>query len=847
MAEPAPPGFLEMLPAQRALRVNGSPVRLGSRAFDLLVAFAERPGRLITKAELIDAAWGREDVGDFNLHVQISALRKQLGKEAIVTVPGRGYLCTLTLQDAARPAVAAAAPPHGLAPPRELFGRERDIAAVLQLLREHALVVVTGPGGVGKTSLARALLQHRRDSHADGTAVVDLTTLESPSDIPAALGAAMRVSLGTADPVLALVQALRPFDALVLLDNAETLVDGLAAIVAALLEGCKSLRFLVTSQVQMKHADAQHYRLDPLPFPATLPSVEESFGYAAVTLFDARVRTIDPRFRLDAGNLAAAIEICRAVDGLPLALEVVAARCASLGLPAVQQQLDARLRWPSGQTPFAPDRQKTLSAVMDWSHSLLSREQQIAFRRLGVFAGGFRLPMIHGVLHDQNDDETTRIDLLAELVEHSLVGQDLAHPQRYRLLETSRAYALEQLAAGGETEVGRGLHARTLCDLLEVAYLECWHLPEAEFVAHYGPELDNVRDALRWSLQHDAQLAIALAGASGRLWRWLSVHQEGLRWLERAATMIDPRTPHATAARLWEAIALQYGESASVEGREAARRAAALYGQIGDRRGRYLALAHLAYSYRYLDDAEEARSAFEELQRLEDPAWPPSVRLFGARVEPSAASHEQRVATGRAVNEARLALATAAGSDYEVNSALVNLADLALMAGDADEAVARNLALLARLSRRYLASRAIALGNLIEALVVQGSLEQAHAVVPEFVDATTRLEFMFGMFAVDALALLAALEGRWGTAAHLLGYSDLAYTARHRDRGPNERAIRDRAWALLAAHVDVRDLDAWMAQGATFTAAAVCRLVSNRSAQCQTSKTPPVTRTTASL
>ena len=165
-------------------------------------------------------------------------------------------------------------------------------------------------------------------------------------------------------------------------------------------------------------------------------------------LFDARVRAIDPRFSVDAGNLEATIAVCHAVDGLPLALEMVAARCASLGLPAVQQHLDARLRWPNGHAPFAPDRQQTLFAVMDWSHSLLSPVQQLAFRRLGVFAGGFSLAMVHGVLSDQNDDEAFHIDLLAELLEHSLVSLDLAQPTplislrmmpallRYRTLHT---------------------------------------------------------------------------------------------------------------------------------------------------------------------------------------------------------------------------------------------------------------------------------------------------------------------------------------------------------------------------------------------------------------------------
>jgi predicted ATPase/DNA-binding winged helix-turn-helix (wHTH) protein len=823
MQDPAAvPGRVEIHLAQRTASLDGQPVKLGSRAFDLLAAFAARPGQLITKSELLDAAWGDEAVGDCNLHVQISQLRKQLGKGAIVTLPGRGYHCALALQGTPRrPAAAPQPPDHGA---QKLFGREQDLASVRQLLHEHALVVITGTGGVGKTSLALALLCELQGRHADGTALVDLSTLDSRAGILPALATALRVPRSPGNAPTALMQALRPLDALVLLDNAESLIDGVAVVLAALLEGGTSLRFLVTSQLQMKHGAAQHHRLEPLPVPATAAGVEECMRCAAVALFEARVRAIAPRFRLDGGNLALAIDVCRAVDGLPLALEFAAARCASLGLPALQQHLQTCLRWPSPRSQFAPDRQKTLAAVMDWSHSLLSRQAQVAFRRLGIFAGGFTLAMVHGLLPDQHSDAIDRIDLLADLVEHSLVSLDPAGPQRYRLLETARLHALAQLGAAGELETAQRLHAHTVGQLFETAWQECWHLPEASFVARYEPDLDNLRAALRWLLQHEPQAAITLASASGRLWRWLSLHAEGLRWLERAAALLDAATPAAMAARLWEAVALQYGEAASVEGREAARRAAALYAQAGDARGRYLALAHLAYTYRYLEDAEEATLAFNELQRLEDPAWPPSVRLFGARLTPCAGTGRQRVALEWATNETRLALATAAGSDYEMNSALVNLADLALMAGRTDEAVQRNRALLARLSGKHLASRAIALGNLLEALVLHGSLAQAHECVPEFVRTSTRLEFMFGMFAIDALALLAALEQRWGAAAHLLGYSDLAYARRHRERGPNEQALRDRTWALLARHADAADLAAWMTQGGSLPAAAACAL-----------------------
>lgn len=817
-------GPLEIVPAQRLLVVGGIPVKLGGRAFDLLLAFAERPGQLIGKQELLESAWGRADLSDSNLHVHISMLRKQLGSAAIATVPGRGYCFTLASGAAPEPIAAGGSQPGSdAAQPQALLGRRNDIESIERLLAEHRLVTITGAGGIGKTSVARWVIWHRRDLQRDGTAQVDLTAIEAAHDIPAAMATALRVAIDGSDPLATLARALRPLDALVLLDNAEEVIEGLGAVLATLLEAAPSMRFLVTSQVPLKLAGVHRYRLDALSFPSAVLGVEESLGFAAVALLMERVQTIDRHFRLHDGNLVAAIEICRKLDGVPLAIELVAAPCASLGLTVVQAQLDQRFSRSPAPNPIAPERQQTLSAVMDWSHARLSAPQQAAFRRLGVFAGGFTIELAQAVLSDLERDGSDGIDLLADLVEHSLVAMEPSTAPRYRLLETARAYALSRLHATDEIGPARQRHARALCELFEQADQACWSLPEAQFVARYEPELDNLRAALEWSLQHDAGAAIALAGASGRLWRWLSLHHEALHWLGRAAALVEDHSAPALAARLWEALALQYGESASVEGREPARRAAALYRQLGDRRGQYLALAHLAYSYRYTE-SDEARLALVELRRLEDPGWPPSVRLFGARLETPGADAQERIREGRAVNALRLALATAAGSEYEANSALVNLADLALTAGDADEAVRRNRDLLARLSRRHMASRIIALGNLIEALVARESLAEAREVACEFVDAAGTLDFMFGMFAIDALALLAALEQRWTTAAHLLGYSDLAYAARHRERGPNEQAIRDRLWALLQQHVEGGNLQTWIAHGAVLSATSTCAL-----------------------
>ena len=529
------PNRVDIDPDRRTLHFNGAPVKLGSRAFELLLALAARPGHLVTKAELLQAAWGHLEVADFNLHVQMSALRKHLGRDAVVTLPGRGYLFTLHVPGIAAAAVA----PADEAARHRLFGRDGDIDAVCRLLRRHALVVVSGAGGIGKTALARAVLRALPGGFADGTAQVDASTLASKAELALALAAALRVTPRSADPVAALAQALRPLQALILIDNAEALIGAAGELVEILLDTCPTLRFLVTSQVRLDVVRAIHYRLEPLRFPDAPLRAEAALGYSAVAMLDARLRGVDARFELDEDNAAAAIDVCRALDGLPLALEIAAARAGTLGLPMLRAQLHTRLSWPSGHADAVPDRQQTLAAVMAWSESLLGPRERDAFARLGVFAGGFTLEMLHGMFGDSPGDADGHADLLAELVDHCLVHLDVGVPTRYRLLETARLYALGQLDRGARTDAARRAHAQTLLGVFELAYTQCWHTPEAEFVARYEPELDNLRAALRWSMPYDAHAAIALAGASGRLWRWLSLHSEGLRWLERAATLID--------------------------------------------------------------------------------------------------------------------------------------------------------------------------------------------------------------------------------------------------------------------------------------------------------------------
>ena len=829
----------ELRPSERALFIGGKPVTLGGRAFDLLVALVERAGRLVGKDELLDVVWGRVIVEEANLHVHISALRKLLGPRVIATIPGRGYRFEATLADGApAPAAtraAAASETRRDGRPADLFGRDDDLADLQRLLQAHRLVTIAGPGGIGKTRLARALLTAASDRHTDGAVMVELAPLTDPALIPGAIAAALRLPLASSqDPLSAILAAMRPLSMLLVLDNAEHLIDGVARVVDALVADDSAVTVLVTSQVSLKVPGEQVFRLGRLAIPvddAIDPDAALAFG--AVALFNERVRAIDRRFALCTSNLPLVLSICRRLDGIALAIELAAARCPLLGLNVVAARLDERFRLLKGGARTAPSRQQTLQAAMDWSYGLLDAEQQIAFRQLGPFAGGFSLALARQVLDQPGVDEWGSVDLLAALIERSLVTVD---PQsdnasrsandapRYRLLETGRAYALDRLAESGEFECERirGRHASAMRALFETAYDDCWVLPEAGFIARYEPELDNLRAALDWSMQHSPADAIALMGASGRLWRWLSLHPEAIGRAHAAAALIDARTPPAIAARLWESIAQLSGEISSVDSRPAARNALALYQQLGDARGRYLALAHIAFSFRWGSD--EAEAAHTTMQQLEDPRWPPSVRLLGTKVSGGLASDARRIDEARAAHEARLRLATAAGSEREINAALGNLADLALIAGDAAAAVERGRELLARLGRRHMATRAIALGNLLLALLAKRAPDDAREVLAQFIEVSRQLGDMYLMYAADAMAWLGALEGRSQAAAMLLGYADAAYAAQSQPREPNEASAREMAWGLLSVNVEADSIRRLLAEGAALSPADVCAL-----------------------
>ncbi|HWM71987.1 MAG TPA: winged helix-turn-helix domain-containing protein [Steroidobacteraceae bacterium] len=450
--------------AERSLRSNEEPVELGPRAFDLLVTLISRAGRLISKNDLLDQVWAGRVVEENNLQVQMSALRKVLGPDAIETIPGRGYRFIMPVEQASQaarrvdevPMAAKASPPQrpDLACVQQpLYGRALDLAAVVDEVREHNLVTLTGAGGIGKTRLAEVAASSLSAAFADGVVWVDLAPLASGAVVSSAVALAIGLEPAEGTDVTdAVVEALQRQSLLLVLDNAEHLIDTVGLLAERIVQKSPHVRQLVTSQAPLRIPGERVYQLDSLDIPDPTASLEKAVQFGAIALFAERARDLDRRFVLDAGNVAIVIEICRRLDGIPLALELAAARVRSLGLAAIAARIDQRFRLLVKAGCRGPSRQQTLHAAFDWSYELLGCDERKVFRRLGAFVGPFTLGAASLVVAEDSLDEWDVIDRLGILVDRSLVAVGGGDQPHYRLSETARAYALEQLKSAAEQD-----------------------------------------------------------------------------------------------------------------------------------------------------------------------------------------------------------------------------------------------------------------------------------------------------------------------------------------------------------------------------------------------------------
>ncbi len=729
-------GRVTLRPAQRQLLIDGQPAVLGARAFDLLLALVEHRDRLVSKNELLDLVWPGLVVEENNLQVHVSALRKLLGPQAIATIPGRGYRFTLASDESPlAPQPSLPSPPRALALPERslpLLGRDAELAALLALLEQHALVTLVGAGGIGKTTLARCAAQAHGTARSDGVAWVELASLTDPRLIAGTVAQALALQLAPGgDALTALVTALKPMQLLLVIDNAEHLLDDLAVMVQALLQGTSGVRLLVTSQVPLRLQGEQVLRLDALAVPEAGSNALGAAQHGAVALFTERARAADRRFALTDGNVRDVIEICQRLDGLPLALELAAARVPLLGVRGVAERLDDRFKLLAGGSRSAPTRHQTLQAALEWSLALLPEAERSLFQQLGVFAGGFTLSLASAVLASAELDEWALIDALATLTDHSLLSVSTSDPPRYALSETARAYALTQLQSSTEHDTLRTRHAAALCAFFDASPSDWLQMSDADWLACYEPELDNLRAALGWAnAQGDTHTVVALVGSAAPLWHHLSLHGEARQWHDISESMLDASTPKPLAAQWWRAAQWAWSGMAPERARAAAEQAHRLYRELGDVHGLYAELAGLAGMWG--EPNAQARAALEEALALEKPGWPARERAWGQRARADVARAEGRLSDSREAREAELVLRMAAGDERGRLRAMSHLADLALALGEVDEAVQRGRALVALLrAQRSPSTLCVALWNLIHALRAQGDARGAEDLMPE--------------------------------------------------------------------------------------------------------------------
>ncbi|WP_070106129.1 ATP-binding protein [Burkholderia plantarii] len=482
-----PLGRFEVDLAGRELLENGASVRLGARAFAILEMLVAADGRLVTKDALLDAIWPDTFVEENTLQVHLSALRRALGEErnCIMTVPGRGY--RLVRRAAAEPPRAAAhrAAPAGGAShatrlPRhpDVIGRVQAVAAVREALDRTRVLTLTGAGGIGKTTLS-VTVANAIEAEAPGSVhLVELASMHGAAEIVAAVEGGLGLRLphpASAGGPPTTTTAPPPAGAprLLLLDNAEHLVVEVARVVECLLAAVPALRILVTSREPLRIAAEAVFAVEPLDVPERDADDTAILQRSAVQLFLARVQAMRGGLHGHGGGhgggaaeLRLIGEICRRLDGIPLAIELAAARVVSFGVDGVHQRLSDRLSLLSGGFRTALPRHQTLRAAFDWSFALLDAESRALFRRLAPFGGAFSLEAMCAVACDRELTVRAVVDGIGELVAKSLVGVEFDGPvARYRLSESTRAYALEQLRAAGEAQALAARHARYLASL----------------------------------------------------------------------------------------------------------------------------------------------------------------------------------------------------------------------------------------------------------------------------------------------------------------------------------------------------------------------------------------------
>jgi predicted ATPase/class 3 adenylate cyclase len=580
-------------------------------------------------ARICGAAWGGQILVSSSTKDLIDDTSRQgvgvrdFGEHALKDITGRVRLYQLEIEglrtDFPPPRTRDAHPTNLPLLPAPLIGREEEVAQLITALREGdaRVVTLTGPGGTGKTRLALEVGHELRESFSDGVFSVDLSALTDASLVVAQVAAALGLKeSGGRSLAAALHEYLSSKQILLLIDNFEQVMDA-APEVASLLSVSPGVRVLVTSREPLRIGGEQEVSVPPLSVPSHGSPLEEAEHSPAVALFVARARKVRADFVLTVDNAGDVAAICRRLDGLPLALELAAARVKVLSPRGLLERLDHSLKVLSSGRRDATERQRTLTGAIAWSYDLLSRDEQRLFSRLGVFAGGWSLGAAEQICAQGDlDSDVLVLDGLASLADKSLVRAIVGYEERFSMLETIREFGLEKLEQSGDAEEVRRAHAEFFGKLAEEAEPHLIGPDQKRWLDRLGLEQSNIRAALDWTWTHDTQLFLGLSSSAWRFWYTRGHLTEGQQRLEQGLRAADERNTR-WAAKALRALAVFLDRQGNYDkAHSAAEESLAIYRGIGDEMGASDALEALAIVAENRGDFTSAETYFGESLRI---------------------------------------------------------------------------------------------------------------------------------------------------------------------------------------------------------------------------------------
>jgi predicted ATPase/DNA-binding SARP family transcriptional activator/DNA-binding CsgD family transcriptional regulator len=731
---------------------------------------------------------------------------------------------SLTLIPPTGPALEVSPDPskHNLPAARTTFvGREREMLEVKRELAMTRLLTLTGTGGSGKTRLALEVARDLMGVYPDGVWLVELARHSEGDLVPQAVAGTLGVKERPGEPLTnTLIDHLRDRPTLLLLDNCEHLLEAVARLGDSLLDYCPRLRVLATSREPLGVMGESVRHLSPLSVPGTVGSsdVEGLTRYEAVRLFVDRARLRLPGFAVTPHNGAAVAEVCRRLGGIPLALELAAARVGTMSVEEIRRRIQDSLGLLSGGPRMAPSRQWTMQATLDWSYRLLSEDEKRLFRRLSVFAGGWTLEVAEVVGSRGNIQEGSVLDLLSGLAEKSLVTVDttVGPATRYGMLEPIRQYARENLESSGEAEDAQRLHATFFQTLAEEAELKLDGPEEAEWIGRLEAEHDNLTAALSWALGGgDTALGLRLAGALPDYWLVRGRTGEGTRWLERALRVADDVAEPAARAATLAALGHFWSTEGNFERAESCLgEALALRRDLGDPLRLSDTLTNLGWIAERRGDRTRAAALFEESLETARHSNQPRAMAGALNGLGWTMADSGDFDRARRLWEEAVALNREAGYHSGVAMIFINLGFMEVALGNLDRATTvleESLALGRRLGNRFVLGYALNVLGLAKTL--GGDPNRGHELMVDALELAAEAELDRDTAEnLEGLALAAGELEQHARAARLWGAA-VAIRGADKEWYPLERMLYEPLLESARSRTDASIWDPAFAEG----------------------------------